>query len=232
MLTPARHRGTELIDDPCLEPGRLSRSMRDVVRANSLFGGARAVRAELRRFFRSRAGASLVMLDVGTGMGDLPAQARRLAARYRVQLRTIGVDRSAVLTRAARSAELPILQADALHLPVRNGSVDVVLCSQLLHHFETPGALALLRELTRVTRSLVLVADLRRSWAAAALFWLVSWPLRFEPVTRHDGTISVLRGFTAGELRELVRGAVGRPARVRRHAGFRLSAAWTPGGDR
>ncbi len=232
MLTPARRRGTELIDNPRIEPARLSRSMRDVVRANALFGGRRAVRAELRRFFKGREGASLVMLDVGTGLGDLPAQARRLAARYRVRLRTIGVDRSAVLARAARSAELPVVQADALRLPVRDGSVDVVLCSQLLHHFETPGALALLRELTRVTRSLVLVADLRRSWAAAALFWLVSWPLRFEAVTRHDGTISVLRGFTVGELSELVDAAVGRPATVRRHAGFRLSAAWTRGGDR
>ncbi len=232
MLTPARRRGIELIDDPGLEPHRLCRSMRDVVRANALFGGRRAVRTELQRFFEGRKGASLVMLDVGTGLGDLPAQARRLAAVYGVQLRTVGVDRSAVLAREARSAELPTVRADALRLPVRDDSVDVVLCSQLLHHFEGAGALALIRELTRVTRSLVLVAELRRSWTAAALFWLASWPLRFEAVTRHDGTLSVMRGFTAEELIELVAAAVGRPATVTRHAGFRLSATWTPGGTR
>jgi 2-polyprenyl-3-methyl-5-hydroxy-6-metoxy-1,4-benzoquinol methylase len=229
LLTPRRRRGVERIDDPRIDPELLKRSMRDVARANLLFGGALAVTAGLRGLLRAHRGGTLVLLDVGTGLGDLPHRARRMARRYDVHLVTLGLDRSFALTGAAHSAHLPTVQADALALPFGDRSVDVVLCSQLLHHFHGPELFSLLRELDRVTRRLVLVAELRRSWLAAALFWLVSWPLRFESVTRHDGTLSVLRGFTRRELFGLVHAAVGHSPEIRRHPGFRLTAIWSPG---
>jgi hypothetical protein len=74
----------------------------------------------------------------------------------------------------------------------------------------------------------VIVSDIRRSWLAAAGIWLASWPLRFHPVSRHDGVVSVLRGFTRAELGAVVAAAVGVTPRVRRHRGFRVTAAWTP----
>jgi 2-polyprenyl-3-methyl-5-hydroxy-6-metoxy-1,4-benzoquinol methylase len=230
MLTPRRRRGVELIDDPDIDAALLRRSLGDVARANALFGGAHAVNVELARLFRRHRGERLLLLDVGTGLGDLPHGAWRVARRFGVVLETLGVDSSFPLAAAARSEQLTTMQADALRLPLRDGAVDVVLCSQLLHHFDDAGALVVLREFGRVARRLVVVTDLRRSWVAAGLFWLVSWPLRFEPVTRHDGTLSVLRGFTRGELADLVQRAVGRSAVVRRHPGFRLSATWSPGG--
>jgi 2-polyprenyl-3-methyl-5-hydroxy-6-metoxy-1,4-benzoquinol methylase len=111
-------------------------------------------------------------------------------------------------------------------LPLADRSVDVVTCSQLLHHFEDAEIPVILRELDRVAREWVVISDLRRSWLAACGFWLVSWPLGFHRVTRHDGTLSVLRGFTADELARHVLGATGRRADIRRHLGFRLTAAW------
>jgi SAM-dependent methyltransferase len=118
--------------------------------------------------------------------------------------------------------------ADAFRLPLRDRSVDVVTCSQLLHHFTEPDGARLLAELSRVARARVIVSDLRRSWLAAAGFWLASWPLGFHPGSRHDGVVSVLRGFTADELRAQVRAACGAAPRVRRRLGWRVTAAWTP----
>lgn len=119
-----------------------------------------------------------------------------------------------------------MLCADALALPFADRSMDFVTCSQLLHHFEAPSALALLRELHRVARRWVIVSELRRSWAAAAGIWLASYPLGFHPVSRHDGVVSVFRGFRREELRTLVHDAVARDADVRDHLGFRTTAAW------
>ncbi len=85
----------------------------------------------------------------------------------------------------------------------------------------------LLAEMNRVARVAVIVSDLRRSWLAVAGFWTVSFPLRFHPVTRHDGVVSVLRGFTPGELRQIVRQATGVVPTVSRHLGYRLTARWT-----
>jgi hypothetical protein len=80
----------------------------------------------------------------------------------------------------------------------------------------------------RVARCRVIVSDLRRSWIAAAGLWLVSFPLRFHAVSRHDGVVSVLRGFTAEELTDTVRQAVPRTPTVRERAGFRVTASWSP----
>jgi hypothetical protein len=40
--------------------------------------------------------------------------------------------------------------------------------------------------------------------------------------------VSVMRGFTPGELSELVTAAIGRPPVVRRRIGFRVTASWAP----
>jgi ubiquinone/menaquinone biosynthesis C-methylase UbiE len=231
LATPRRRRGVEYLDLPDVTPALARRSLRDVALANRLFGGARAVVRELAPALDAARGngtRALTLLDVGTGLGDIPTRARAAAARRGVRLTTLGLEWSEALARAAGSAALPTVRGDAMRLPVRDRAVDVAMCSQLLHHFERPAAVALVRELDRVARRRVIVSDLRRSWLAAAGIWLASWVLRFHPVSRHDGVVSVLRGFTSEELREIVRAATGRTPRVRWRAGFRVCASWNP----
>jgi SAM-dependent methyltransferase len=229
LLTPRRRHGREYLDDPVINAQVAERSMGDVARSNALFGGGHAVLAELDDLLLVPR-SSFSLLDVGTGLGDIPARVRGVAARHGVTVCTVGVDTSEVLALAAHDAALPVVRADALRLPVADRAFDVVLCSQLLHHFRGDDGVVLLRELDRVARRRVIVSDIRRSWLAAAGIWLASWPLRFHPVSRHDGVVSVLRGFTRDELSAIVRAAVGVVPRVRRHRGFRVTASWTPAG--
>lgn len=226
-LAPRRRRGVEYLDDPDTDPAVRERSLRDVERSNAMLGGAHAVLSEVARLLPSL-GRTATLLDVGTGLADIPARARRLAARRGVTLATFGIDEAASLARVTHGMLDGCACADARRLPFADASVDVVTCSQLLHHFDDVEIPLVLRELQRVARRAVIVSDLRRSWIAALGFWLVSWPLGFHPVTRHDGVTSVLRGFTSGELARHVRGATGRNAAVRRHPGFRVTATWTP----
>lgn len=222
LLTPGRRRGMEILDDPAVPADDRVRSISDVVRSNAWLGGARALLSELAR--EMPPGRPLTLLDVGTGLADLPRQARDLAARRGGVLTTVGCDAAPALLAAARASLTHAVCGDALALPFRTGSVDLVVCSQLLHHFEHDDAVHLVREMHRVARRAVIVSDLRRSWIAMAGFWLVSFPLRFHPITRHDGVLSVLRGFTGAELAEIVGAATGQTPRVARHAGFRLTA--------
>jgi len=227
VLAPRRRRGFEYLDDPRTNPALRERSLRDVRRANTLLGGARAVLRELRPALSMRP-ASLTLLDVGTGLADIPGRARRAAAKRGVDLTAFGVDEAEVLARISLGVLDASVCADARRLPFADASVDVVICSQVLHHFEDAEIPAVLAELSRVARQCVLVSDLRRSWLAAAGFWLVTWPLGFHPVSRHDGFTSVLRGFTPGELARHVRDATGRTPVVRRHLGYRVTATWSP----
>ena len=230
ILTPPRRRGVELLEEPGIDPALVRRSLADVARANLLFGGARAVLEEIDDVLghsgsRNRA---VTLLDVGTGAGDIPVRARRLAQKRGVTLTTFGLDESETLAAATRDLLAASIRGDALSLPCAAGAVDIVTCSQVLHHFPDEQALQVIRELDRVARMRVIISDLRRSWLAAAGIWAVSFPLGFHPVSRHDGVVSVMRGYTPGELSRLVTAAVRRAPRIRRRLGFRLTATWTP----
>jgi ubiquinone/menaquinone biosynthesis C-methylase UbiE len=145
-----------------------------------------------------------------------------------VDLTTVGLDSALELARASRPVLTLAVCGDALRLPFADRSVDIVMCSQVLHHFAGTDALKLLREMNRVARVRVIVSDLRRSWIAAAGLWLASFPLRFHAVSRHDGVVSVMRGFTPNELVDTVREAVARKAVVHRRRAFRITTSWAP----
>jgi 2-polyprenyl-3-methyl-5-hydroxy-6-metoxy-1,4-benzoquinol methylase len=222
----------EILDDPSVDADARARSNADIVASNKWLGGRRAVLDVLDEAIRScvvsDATRELTLLDVGTGLGDLPGAARPLARKHGVTLTAIGVDRQTSLLAAAGSHLDERITSDALMLPFADASVDIVMCSQILHHFEHAEAVSLVRELHRVASRRVIVCDLRRSWIAAGGFKVAAVALRFHPITHHDGVTSVLRGFTEGELGRIIEEATGVHAVVRRHLGYRLTASWSP----
>lgn len=224
-MIPARRYGTELLDGQGACDDLVLRTVRDIARSNSVLQGARAAVAELAGWL-PRLSPRATLLDVGTGAGDVACSAQRLARRHGIALQTVGLDTEFVLAREATARVSHSVCASGLAIPMADRSVDVVMCSQTLHHFRDDAARMLLREMNRVARVAVVVSDLRRSWAAAGGFWLVSFPLAFHPVTRHDGVLSVMRGFTPEELSHVIHDALGVRPQVHRRLGFRLTTSW------
>lgn len=222
-----RQVGIEILDDPAVDPEVMKRSMRDVSTANTVFGGKRAALAEVIPALRE-VGRPATLLDVGTGRGDIPRAVRVAATEHGFSVHTFGMDMSLCLLTSERSAHDAVVLGDARSIPFRDKSVDVVMASQILHHFRGEDALAFVKEMNRVARSRVVISDLRRSVVAAAGFWIGSFPLRFDPVTRHDGVVSVMRGFVPEELEDLVQEATGHRPDVTRRLGFRLTTSWKP----
>lgn len=225
--------GVELLDDPHADPDAVRAELRDIGRLNLLFGGVRAVVGALEPFFAAagRGAGDWTLADVGTGLGDIPRAAARAASRHGITLRLVGIDRTRAAALAARSEQglpalLPVL-ADGGLLPLAAGSVDVAIASQVLHHLPPAVAVRWIEGLDTVARRAVVIADLRRSRFAVAGLWLASFPLGFGPVTRHDGVVSLRRGYTRGELDTLLR-AAGVPSVARYRPGFRVVAAWAP----
>lgn len=221
----------ELLDDPAADGAAVVASLRDVARANRFLGGTAAALRRLDELLsRAPQGATLTLLDVGTGAGDIPRAARARAARRGIRLRLLAVERHPAAARAARGGDIAALLADAAALPLGSRSVDLVLCSQLLHHYRGEALTAIVAELGRVARRGVVIADLVPSRVAALGLWLASYPLRFQSASRRDGVTSVLRGFTAESLRRAC-AAAGVVADVRRHPLFRVTAAWRTAPD-
>ena len=216
--------GTELLDDPTADPRVVEESLGNIARANRWLGGLAAVRHGLARVLAGRTGA-VTLLDVGTGAGDIPAMSIRWGRRRGMDITAIGVERHPVAARLAHEGGLQTSIACGGALPLRDASMDVVVLSQVAHHLDADSCVAVFRECERVARIGVVIADLRRSMAAQAGFWVASHALGFDPVTRVDGVTSLRRGFDRATLRQLLERA-GIDARVERRPGSRLVATW------
>ena len=223
--------GAELLDDPAADPAVVRESLGNIARANRWFGGRWAVRYALRRLLQGvPAGTRLVLLDLGTGLGDLPLDATRWAHSRGITLVPLGLERSPVAAALARSAGLPTVLGCAGSLPVRDRGVDLVLLSQVAHHLTRESAIELFRRCDALARHGVIVADLRRGPLGGTAFRVGGTLLGFDRTTLADGVTSLRRGYTRAEFAALFR-AAGVPAQVTRRPGYRLVAAWRTGGS-
>lgn len=218
--------GREALDEPGAPPALVEATLRDIARVNAWLGGRAAAAFGLDRLLQGAIPRRrLTLLDVGAGSGDITEHLARRAARRGVTLTRLAAERHPVAARLCRQSGLATMLCDGGRLPLADGSVDIVLASQLLHHLSRDSAAALLRELDRVARWGVIVADLRRHLVAELGIWLASYALGLHPVTRKDGVTSVRRGFTGSELGELL-GRARVPGAVYRRPGYRLVAVW------
>ncbi len=129
--------------------------------------------AELSSLLPRDGGSFATVLDAGCGEGVAFASLQRQFPGASI----LGVDVNAEAVNAARQAaartggNIQVYQADAAHLPIEAGSVDVVVCHQLLHHCSDP--VSVLADLRRVLapEGWLLVAESCRAF----LEW---WPVR------------------------------------------------------
>jgi SAM-dependent methyltransferase len=119
--------------------------------------------------------------------------------------------------------EIRLREGDALALPCADRSADLVIASQILHHMEGDQLVQFLRELRRVARHGVVVGDLRRGVWPFLVTWVALRAFSRSPLIRHDGPMSIRRGFLGTELLGLAKTAGWTAPRVFRHACFRLA---------
>lgn len=182
-----------------------------------LFGETRA----LKRALVDRVGNAepISILDVGAGSGTLLNYLKtKLPGR---EVRTIGLEMSLESANGIRSNGHLAIRGTALSLPFADRSIDFVFCTLVLHHMTDSSAIALIREMQRVARRRLIVIDLERSVISYLMFWLFGTFL-LQRFTRDDGSLSIKRAFTVGELRGLVRDSGLRGIKVDRSAIGRL----------
>lgn len=200
------------MDDASADPAELRRALRFIRRINTALRYNSAVVAALREL---GCGRGSTVLDVATGSADLPQLLRNTLGCH-----AVGVDLHAeTLAIADEWTDVPLIRGDALALPMADASVDFVTANLFLHHLDNDTAVAVLREMRRVARRGVVVADLLRN--RRALAWITLFTAVASPMVRHDARLSVRQGWTLDEAETLAERAEMPNFRVQRCFGHR-----------
>jgi SAM-dependent methyltransferase len=211
------------MDAPGLPEAEVEDAYRVLRRVNKQLGNLRTLRLEFLRFLREDRPTSktVVALDVGSGSGDLSSAL--FDFKPDLDLRVMALDRDAIAVASARARNLDVVKGDALRIPLADRAIDLVIAVKFAHHFHGTGLDQLLREMARVARHRVVVLDIRRHWMAYWGFRAWSRVFTTNRLVRHDGPLSVLRGFTREELLETVAPLDRFEWTVRSYAGFQLA---------
>ncbi|WP_349369627.1 methyltransferase domain-containing protein [Salinarimonas sp.] len=223
----ARAPGPELMDDPAVAPDVLAACLADLARVNTLTLGRRPVLGFVERAARAHPGRRLRVVDLGCGYGDTLRALAALGRRRGLALDLEGIDLSPNAVAAARAATDP---ADAVAYRVGDALAeegarpDLIVSSLVAHHLADADIVALLDRMERRAGIGWLVNDLRRSRLSFHGFRALAAAMRWHPFVRHDGPLSIARGFTEADWRSLAAAAgLDGAVAIRRRFPFRLT---------
>ncbi|HET8825277.1 MAG TPA: methyltransferase domain-containing protein [Terriglobales bacterium] len=187
----------ELLDDDLGTPAEIADSLGDLRWFNRWFGGLSTTRKLFETIAREAGHCRFSVLEVASGDGYLIQTVANALADRGIQLDVTLLDRAA--SHLPRNGGMPKVTADALSLPFRDGSFDLVVSSLFLHHLPPGQSVQFAREALRVCGTAVLVHDLIRHPLHLALAY-AGLPLYRSRITRNDAPASVWQAYTAEEV--------------------------------
>jgi ubiquinone/menaquinone biosynthesis C-methylase UbiE len=216
----------ELLDVDAGTSAEIADALLDLEHINSWFGGVRTTVLMVMDVARKLGVHRLSMLEVAAGAGFVPQAAAREVGRMGVELKVTLLDRAASHLSNGDGNSMGRISADALALPFRDASFDLVSCCLFTHHLSSEQIATFVNEGLRVARHALLINDLVRRPLHLALSY-ASLPLYRSRITRHDAPASVKRAYTVAEMRAILQNTRARSIDVQRRAIYRMGVvAW------
>lgn len=221
----SRLEARELMDSGSLSPAELDGALAFLEGCNRWLGGWSILRRRLEGWSPSwTPGRAVTLLDVGTGAGDLPRLAAAWGRRRGYDLRATGIDSdpSVVALARERGGGVELECADLFSFAAAGRRFDYVCASLFLHHVPGPALGRALSALDGLALEGVFIGDLLRS-AGGYLAVSALTAVLGDRVTRHDGPVSIRRGFRVEELDAAAARAGLHHLKARREPFFRVS---------
>lgn len=216
----------EILDSASCPHDEVETSLRDLCRINRWFGGVATTKSLIEHAVALSGKKRLSILEVAAGLGEVPRTAAAQLERKGISLDITDLDR--VDTHLQRDHRA--LVADALALPFRDGSYDLVSCSLFAHHLKPAELAQFAHEALRISRVAFLINDLIRHPLHLALVY-AGFPLMRSYVSRVDGVASVKRAYTPNEVRDILTNGSKRRIDISRHFLFRMGVIVWKGKD-
>ena len=213
----------EQMDDPALDAGTYTRVLHGLAQVNTVTLARRPTLAFLERAVGGR--ERFALLDVGFGDGDMLRAIAKWARRRGIDARLVGIDLNQRSVAAAKEATPPGLRIDYRggdYAELAGEGWDCVVSSLVAHHMTRAQLVAFLRFMESEARAGWLVNDLHRHGFAYGGWPLLAGLMRWHPIVRHDGHLSIARSYRPAEWPPLLAEAGVEGARVFRAFPFRL----------
>lgn len=187
------------MDDFSLGGEELREALRHLRRLNRLFAAAAPTLYGIEKLWiGANRPKRLTVLDVGSGSGDVN---RRILKWADVRGIDVTITLADITEEACEEARLlfqdepriQIVRQDVFEIPDR--SADIVTGTQFVHHFGEQELRDVVSKMMRIARIGVAVNDIHRHWIAWAAVWIAARLISRNRYIRHDGPLSVAKGF-------------------------------------
>jgi ubiquinone/menaquinone biosynthesis C-methylase UbiE len=214
----------ELLDSDAGTPEEVEGSLRDLKFINQWFGGIPTTTALVKHVAQVWGTKHLSLLEVAAGSSLVPEQVATELKRHKLQLDVTLLDRSV----SHLKLDTPSIAGDALALPVKDASFDLVSSTLFIHHLSPDELVQFVNEGLRVCRKALLINDLVRSPLHLLLVY-AGLPLYCSALTRHDAPASVRQAYTPDEIRAILRQTPAKEVEISRHYLYRMGIiVWKP----
>jgi 2-polyprenyl-3-methyl-5-hydroxy-6-metoxy-1,4-benzoquinol methylase len=217
----------ELMDADDLDAATYAAVVRDLAKVNTLTLARRPTLDFLDRiaFRHDPMMGAIRILDVGYGDGDMLRRIAKWAAGFGQEVDLVGIDLNPRSEAAARASTPP-----ALNIDYRTGDYadlaaepwDVIISSLVAHHMTQEQLVAFLTFMDTHAMSGWFINDLHRHSFAYLGFPLLAKIMRWHPIVKHDGQLSIARSYRPAEWAPILKEAGIEGATVARRFPFRL----------
>ncbi|WP_150271375.1 methyltransferase domain-containing protein [Paenibacillus tepidiphilus] len=197
----------ELMDDFSMGGEELREALKHLRRLNRIFAAPGPTRAGVEKLWlASGRPKALSILDVGAGSGDVNRKLLEWGDRKGIGLKITLVDMTQEACEEARQLfrdepRVKVVQGDLREL--KDGSADIVTGSQFIHHFDGLQLVEMVSHMRRAAKYGVVINDIHRHPVSYAAVWVVTHVISRNRYIRHDGPLSVAKGFKDRDWREL-----------------------------
>lgn len=204
-----RSQQVEIMDSLDFQGLEMKNLLKDLKTVNKWLGGNNITIDGLKKLLRTKnTSEKITILDIGCGDGELLRQCADFGKQNNLDFELIGIDfNENILQYAEIQSEkyynLKFKKVDVFSEEILIPNCDIALCTLFLHHFNEDKIEVLLKGLLNKTSIGIIVNDLERSKQAFNLFKIVSHLFLKTKTARHDGLVSVARGFKKEELESI-----------------------------
>jgi ubiquinone/menaquinone biosynthesis C-methylase UbiE len=224
MFLKRRALQAEYFDAPDRSLEVMTGDYRRLTQVNRLFLLSRSFKKLLPELLGEDRCRSLSILDLGAGDCALGNELSRWAAGmgWNWRITNLDINPRALQLHNPRLA----VAGSALALPFRDAAFEVVIASQMTHHFTSESeACQHFREAWRVSKRLLLLNDLHRNLAFYLALGMVLKVAGSPTQFFSDGLLSVRKGWRLSEWRAMAAQAGIGNAKVWLYAGTRIMLA-------